>query len=101
MSERKDGNRGQRRKSYVGLRGVSYGPIVHHMSTHLGVLGESGIILDESERLVLELDDENSFERVRSHTECLVAIVGVILLDRKSGLRESKAREDSKHSLHD
>lgn len=76
------------------------GPVVGHMDSHLGILGESGVILDESEGLVLELHDENSLELARRHTHSLVSKVGVGLLDRKRGLDQNETGYDSKHSLH-
>lgn len=90
----------QNRLAYIGLRGVSYGPVVGHLNAHLSILREIGVITDEREGLVLELDDENALKLSGDHAHSLVAKVGVILLECRGGQHSHQADKDSKCSLH-
>jgi hypothetical protein len=75
----------------VGLRGMGNTIIVGKMDTHLSVLLEIGVILDEHEGLVLKLDDENAVEFSRSHCVAFVARIGVHSSHGQSSMHNSQA----------
>ena len=88
------------RLTYVRLGRMSDSVVVGEMDSHFSVLLEVGVILDEHEGLVLELDDEDTLELSRVHSKSLVSLIGIRLGQSPSSLNSQQASDQNKDSLH-